>query len=452
MYLVKIINNEIETIINNLSTRKEANRISGIIKQGINCINSFTFTIYPNNEGYNLIQPYKTLVTVLNMKTNKYEFRGRVLQSSGSMSDVGVVSKTFICESELGFLCDSIQVYRECHNFTPTDYLKLLVENHNKNLENEKNFQVGDVTVTDPNDSVYRYVAYDTTWKNINEDLIGTLGGELQVRHENSRMYLDYLTEIGRTCNTEIRLGRNIRDIEKNEDVTNFYTRLVPLGAKKKIVETDEEGNEEEVELEERLTIEEINNGLNYIDDEDGIKKFGIIQGVVFWDSVTDVTNLLRKGKEYLSSQKITVNNKINALDLSLIGLDIDSFEVGNWYPLKHELLNLDYSVRVIEKSINIENPHETTITLGDKEKDIKHYQLEGMQATKEVETLRITTENINNSVKNISKNLGGTTETVEGLYTTTQELGTTTQELYTTTQELNSRSINIQRRNYMEV
>ena len=74
MYLVTIINNGVETAINEVSTSTD-NRISGTIKQGINTINSFTFTILPNNQGYNLINPLSTLVKVLNTKTNKYEFR-----------------------------------------------------------------------------------------------------------------------------------------------------------------------------------------------------------------------------------------------------------------------------------------------------------------------------------------------------------------------------------------
>ena len=70
------------------------------------------------------------------------------------------------------------------------------------------------------------------------------------------------------------------------------------------------------------------------------------------------------------------VSNKVNALDLSLIGIDIDSFEVGNYYPLIHEILGINDIVRVVEKSISIDNPHTNTITLGDLEKDIKKYNI----------------------------------------------------------------------------
>ena len=370
MYLVKIINNGEEKTINHAAVNNYSEKITGTIKQGINCIDSFTFTIYPNNIGYHAIFPYKTRITVYNVKTKKYEFIGRVLTLNSSMDDNGCISKTFICESDLGLLCDSVQMYQELHDITIKDYLQLVLENHNKNLEKDKRFEVGNITVTDSNDSLYRYTSYDTTWKNIKDDLIDKLGGELQIRYENETRYLDYLVEIGRTSDTQIRLGKNIKSISQENGISNFCTRLIAIGAK--IKTTDEEGNE--VETQERVTVADVNDGLNYVDDKEAIEQFGIIQGIINWDDVTEPENLLTKAKKYLLSQKMTISNKLNAVDLSLIGLDVDSFEVGNWYPLKHELLDIDDKVRVIEKSICIENPHETSIVLGDKNEDMKEY------------------------------------------------------------------------------
>lgn len=372
MYLVTIENNGVETVINEVSTNTN-NRVSGTIKQGINTINSFTFTIYPNNEGYNLINPLSTLVKVLNTKTNKYEFIGRVLSPTHSMSSNGLVSKSYICESELAYLLDTYQSYEEIHNATVKGYLERLIRVHNANTDSNKQFTVGNVNVIDNNDSLYRYVAYDTTKKNIDDDLIGKLGGELQIRYENDIRYLDYLQEIGKVCTTEIRLAKNLQDIEQNIDISGYCNRLVVLGSKLKT--TDDEGNE--VDLEERLTIESVNNGVRYIDDEESIAKYGIIQGQVIYDDVTDAKNLFTKGKKYLLNQRLIISNKVNALDLSLIGIDIDSFEVGNYYPLIHEILNINDTVRIVEKSISIDSPHTSTITLGDLEKDIKKYNIQ---------------------------------------------------------------------------
>ena len=396
MYLVTIINNDVETVINEISTNTN-NRVSGTIKQGINTINSFTFTIYPNNEGYNLINPLSTLVKVLNTKTNKYEFIGRVLSPTHSMNSNGLVSKTFICESELGYLLDTYQSYEEIHNVTVKGYLERLIRVHNANTDSNKQFTVGNVNVIDNNNSLYRYIAYDSTKKNIDDDLIDKLGGELQIRYENDIRYLDYLTEIGKVCSTEIRLAKNLQDIEQNIDINGYCNRLVVLGSKLK--STDDEGNE--VDLEERLTIESVNNGIRYIDDEESIKKFGVIQSQVIFDDVTDAKNLFSKGKKYLLSQRILISNKVTALDLSLIGIDIDSFEVGNYYPLIHEILNINDTVRIVEKSISIDSPHTSTITLGDLEKDIKKYNIQAKKGY--TEAMKIA-EEASNRVLSVEK------------------------------------------------
>lgn len=400
MYLVTIINDNIETIINEVNTNAN-NRISGTVKQGINTIDSFTFTILPNNQGYNLIFPIKTKVKVLNTKTNKYEFIGRVLTPSNSMGSNGLMSKSFVCESELAYLLDSMQKYEEVHNISVKDYLNKLLSVHNSKVDTDKQFKLGNVTVIDNNDSLYKNIAYDSTKKNIEDDLINTLGGELQIRYESDGKYLDYLTEIGKTCSTEIRLGKNIKDITNDIDPTNYITRLYPLGNKLKTKDT--EGNE--VDSEERLTIASVNNGLEYIDDIQGIEEFGIIEGYETWDDVTEASNLLRKGQSFLSAQRIVISNKINALDLSLIGLDIDAFEVGNYYPLIHELLDINYNVRIIEKSISIDSPENTSITLGDKQKDIKEYQLDlkkqNEKLKKENSTLKSNVKAVNTKVDN---------------------------------------------------
>ena len=396
MYLVTIENNGVETVINEVSTNTN-NRVSGTIKQGINTINSFTFTIYPNNEGYNLITPLSTIVKVLNTKTNKYEFIGRVLSPTHSMSSNGLVSKSYVCESELAYLLDTYQSYEEIHNATVRGYLERLIQVHNDNTDTNKQFIVGNVNVIDNNDSLYRYVAYDSTKKNIDDDLIGKLGGELQIRYENGIRYLDYLQEIGKVCTTEIRLAKNLQDIEQNIDVNGYCNRLVVLGAKLKT--TDDEGNE--VDTENRLTIESVNGGIRYIDDEESIAKYGIIQGQVIYDDVTDAKNLFSKGKKYLLSQRILISNKVTALDLSLIGIDIDSFEVGNYYPLKHEILGINDTVRIVEKSISIDSPHTSTITLGDLEKDIKKYNIQAKKGY--TEAIKIA-EEVSNRVVSVEK------------------------------------------------
>lgn len=401
MYFVKITNDNIDTIINAVSTNNNAPRITGTIKKGINTIDSFTFNILPNNGGYNKINALKTLVEVVNTKTNKTEFKGRILLPKHSMSDSGLLTKTVVCESELGYLMDSNQRYGEYHNISVRDFLVKIIDNHNKQVSADKRFTVGKVDVVDNNDSLYRFLEYEKTLDTIKDKLIDRLGGELRIRYENGVRYLDYLTQIGYTSPTEIRLSKNLKSIEEEKDPTSIISRLVVLGAKIKKSVTNEDGAETETDTEERLTVKSVNNGLDYIDDSDAIEQFGIIEGTVTYDDVNYPDILFNKGLSYLkSNNKIKKKYNINALDLSLIGIDIDDIDIYNYYQVINPIMGIDESLKVIEKTISIENPQNSSINVGDKFDDIKQYQLSLKRTT---DTIKEVTTKVNNTITKVN-------------------------------------------------
>lgn len=355
MYKVKIINEGKSLIINDVSTSSNAPRIEGTIKKGINTIDSFEFTIFPNNPGFNSIYALTTLIEIENTITNKLEFKGRVLLPKENMSSKGLFYKTVTCESEMAYLLDSNQIYGEYHNISVKNFLEKIISNHNGFVSEDKWFKVGTVTVKDNNDSLYKYLSYeDKTLDTIKEKLIKVLGGELQIRYENGIRYLDYLEVVGEQKETKISLGKNLESINRENNPTSIITRLIPLGNK--------------LEDDQRLTIKEVNNGIAYVDDEEAIKRYGIITGCKTWDDVTEASNLLRKGREFLkSNNKVVRKNSLSALDLSLIGLDIDTFEVGNTYLVVNPVLNISEYLRVIEKTIDINAPYKSSLTIGDK-------------------------------------------------------------------------------------
>lgn len=409
MYEVKIINDSNETIINAVSTSSEAPRITGQCKFGINTIDSFTFTILPNNQGYDLLKDLKTLVEIKNAKTNETKFKGRILIQTPDMSSSGLLSKSVICESELGYLMDSVQEYRECRDITVRGFLELIIDSHNKQVSKDKHFTVGIVDVVDNNDSLYRFLGYNKTLDTIKDKLIDRLGGELRIRYENGVRYLDYIQAIGDKKDTEIVLAKNLITIEQERDPSDVITRLIPLGAKLE-------------DSEERLTISSINNGLNYIDDEEAISEFGIIVDTVTYDDVNIVENLLRKGKEYLrENNKIKKKHKVTALDLSTIGLDVDSFEVGNTYRVINPLMKIDEDLRVIEKTLDINSPQSSSLSIGDKFEDIKDYQLDNIATAKEVKTVKETVQTTVNALNSVSVELNNT---VEILNNTNENMG----------------------------
>lgn len=410
MYQVIIKNVNEEIIINALSTDIKAPRLlSGSIKHGINTIDNFTFNITPNNIGYNKLNALTTLVEVLNIKSNNLEFKGRVLLPIESMDSNGMFLKNVTCESELGYLMDSSTVFGEYHDISVRDFLQVIIDNHNSQVDEGKKFQLGNVTVVDNNDSLYRYLGYTKTFEAIKDKLIDRLGGELKIRYENGIRYLDYLESIGEIKSTEIRLAKNLQTIELEKDPTSIISRLLPLGNKLE-------------DSEERLTIESVNNGNKYIDDIEAIEEFGVIVDSVTWDDVTQVSNLLKKGQEYLKeNNRIKKKYKVTALDLSTIGLDFDSFEVGNSYPVINPLMNINENLRIIEKTIDIYNPQSSTLGIGDKLEDIKDYQLNNIATAKEVKTVKETVQTTVSALNSVSVELNNT---VEILNNTNENMG----------------------------
>ena len=374
MYLVTANNGEGDIYLNVPSTNNNAQRITGTIKKGINVIDSFSFAIYPNNTAYSQLQQLKTKVRVFNEKTNKLEFIGRVLMTKPKMDSNGLLLTNVVCESELGYLMDSVTKYGEYHDISVRDFLQIIIENHNAQVSEDKHFTVGKVEITG---TLYRYLGYEESLNAIKDKLIERLGGELSIRYENGVRYLDYLLETGVHTSTEIRLAKNLLTIEQEKDPTQVVPRIIPLGAK--IEDSDE-----------RITIASVNDGVDYIDDVEAIETFGLVAKSVTWDDVNYPDILMRKAKEYqVANNRILKKHKIDAVDLSLINLDIDSYEVGNYYPVINPLMNINEELRVIEKAIVIESPEQSSLTIGDKFEDIKDYQLGMLKSAKSVEVLR---------------------------------------------------------------
>src|SRR5699024_4036544 len=98
-------------------------------------------------------------------------------------------------------------------------------------------------------------------------------------------------------------------------DPTEVITRLVPLGT-----QIDSENEEATDASKARLTIADVNNGVDYLDDEDLIDEFGIIERSIVWDDVTNPERLLTNGKRFLREQKTAITRtEVNAINSHLI-------------------------------------------------------------------------------------------------------------------------------------
>lgn len=351
MYTVTITNGTEKTTIHS----DNLDRISGgKVVKAVNAVDSFTFIIYPDNAGYNKLKPLTTSVTVTDDSTGKDIFIGRVLKCPDSMDEQGLICKSVTCEGRLGWLYDSVQPYAEYKVVGIRTVLASFISKHNTQVGDDKHISVGQVTVTGENNYTYS-VNWVSTMDAISEQLVGKFGGEIQLRDQNGKVYIDYLEHIGHGTDTKIELAVNLKTISREVDETSVITRLYPLGTKL----TDSE---------KRLTIGSVNGGKDYIEDSALVAKYGVISGTQTWDDVTQASILKTKATAFLkSANKAKKQYKITAVDLSTIDMNFEQFELGCWYRIVNPLMGIDEDLRIIGITINLDSPEQSELTFGDK-------------------------------------------------------------------------------------
>ena len=301
------------------------------------------------------------------------------------MDNTGLFSKTLICESVLGYLQDSTQTFEKVSNNGVLDYFQRIINTHNSQVEEHKRFKIGKITVKNQSDVPYRYIGYETTFDTIKNNLIGKLGGYIQLRLEKDGMYLDYLEKVGEDKKSPIQLGTNIETASRELDLSNLITRLVPLGADIQDTERSEETGQ--YVIRERVTIDRVNGGKRYIEDAELVKKFGIIQRPVDWTDIESDHILFQRGKQYMNAQKIAISSwNVHVVELYLIDKTYDKFKLGNTHPIDNAPLSGVERLQIIKKVIDITQPESVDLTVGSDSITLSKFQLQQQEAAKSME------------------------------------------------------------------
>lgn len=358
------------------------NIAAGSLKLKQDGIDELDLTVNPDNQLYANINPFQTHLEVYS--NSELLFRGRLLKPTTSMSDSGLFQKQLVIESVLAYLHDSVQRWQRIDDISVADFFKLLINNHNSQVEDYKRFKVGRVDVVNSTDNVYRYLDDSSTYDIIQNKLINSLGGHLQLRMEQDGNYLDYLTEVGKQHETDtpIRLGLNLKSASVVRDPTAVITRLVPLGATEET--TSSESTTGEVSTP-RVNIKSVNNGRDYLDDGGLQAQFGVIVGTQIWEDVTQPANLLTKAKSWLRSQQpVTESWTVTALELSTQDSSIEDFKVKDRYLFDSIQVAGNQYISVIEKDIDFLNWYACSLQIGEKKKSLSSYQKELKQLNRD--------------------------------------------------------------------
>ena len=270
---------------------------------------TFRFNIYTTNPCYNAIKPLKTIVYI---KDGTEEiWRGRVLSYQNNFENCKSVS----CEGIQSYFVDSIirPYERTCGM---ADQFRYYISQHNAQVESYKQFTVKSITVDDIYGSKeWKSDTYERTTDAIDK-IVDDYGGYLVVTYENGQNMISYLKNPGnQNTNQVINFGENLMDITQSVDPSNVFTILIPVAY-------DSNNN--------KVTIESVNEGKDYLESAEGIDKFGrIFYQHTFEDPIETPTALKEKATNFLAENiKNYYTISVKALDLHLLNPSIDRLNI----------------------------------------------------------------------------------------------------------------------------
>lgn len=354
------------------------------LTQELNKVDDLKFTIYPNHVYYDRIQKLNSNITLF--KDNELIFKGRVLNDDLDFNN----AKSVTCEGSLGYLFDSLirpfdfpndsqfEGYVEAQNVIEY-FLNWILNCHNSQVNDSQKILLGNVTVTDPNNYIaYSSIEYLTAHEVIKTRLLDTHGGYLRLRYETEGTYLDYIADFTvdgtsngakLACSQVVEFGNNLLDLKKSAKGEDIKTGIIPLGARIK----DNSGNQ----TDKYITIENLPNREvieGYVKSGDYIlntalaERYGKIFEVVKWDDVNDTSILQTKALNHLADRiKYEISIEVKAIDLRLTDDQIGSFKIGQYIRCKSTPHNLSDLYLLNKLALDIKNPQNTTITVGEK-------------------------------------------------------------------------------------
>lgn len=316
---------------------------SPVLKLEINGAGSLSFKIFPTHPEIHSIKPLVSIIKVYKLVGNakKWMFSGRVMTSEKDIYNTGKVE----CEGLLAFLLDSrVRPYE--YSGTPIDYVKQLIECHNAQVDKSKRFKLGNIDLADADSNNYIVRAnsnYPDTYNELRDKVVKLLGAYISVREETDGMYFDCVQTYDVNNMQEIRFGENIIDLTQTDKAEEIRTVMIGLGAE------DDEGKRPSC----------------VIENNEAIKVYGRIEGVVEFEDVTTQTQLEKKTTAYLDSvinQRVTV--EVKALDLSMTDSEIKEITLGYANVVSHPN-GINQKMLISKIQLYLMQPDKNTFTLG---------------------------------------------------------------------------------------
>lgn len=312
---------------------------------------NLSFVLPPGNNMINDIRRRKSVITV--HQDGEEIFRGQVLDDQKDKFK----QKSVYCEGIRSYLNDSQAAPYEYHG-TPRGLLEKLIAEHNAQVEEEKHFVLGNITIDRADEALdCENTAYWETFREIEEKLLGAYGGYLRVRVEGGVYYIDWLKDYGKKNRQKIRFAVNLIDIKDKNDSAEIFTILRPLGAST----IGEDG-----EYSDPVTVASVNGGRDYIEDAEAIARYGRIWHVHSWAHIEEPAKLLSKAQEYMKIGAELRTITLQAIDMHFLDGGIQAIHAGDTVHIVSTPHGIDLEKVCSKMEIDLLEPDKTVYTFGE--------------------------------------------------------------------------------------
>ena len=400
-----------------------------------NAAGEASFTILSHHPYYDRLHKLSSVFEIT--QDGKAIFRGRMTDDGKDFDN----KKKVELEGALAYFNDSIirpfsfpedfldnPEYQEAaaSGNTVRFLLGWFIDQHNSQVSSFQQFKLGNVTVSDPNNYVYKYdKSYSKTLEILKTRLWeSSLGGYICVRYEDDGNYIDYLSGFDQTNSQPIVFGENLLDVSSETDSTETYSAIIPLGGEI----TKKSGNDyvgdyvtiEGVETE-QLTLKDLPDG-NITDDivkigdvlysRSAVSQYGWIYAPVSattWDDVTKAENLLSNGVDFLNKNRGFLETvTIHAFDLHLTDSEIEAFRVNKNVIVESRQHNNSGIYPLSEIDIDIGNPQNTKITVGATRRVLTDLTIDTARQLQSIKRDYVTNQSLVGVTEQIGDNLDG--------------------------------------------
>lgn len=329
-------------------SRVKATALTALRAQlGLNKGGAATIGLPPGHPAYNDFTSYRSVVEIYRDKVLR--FRGRALYPT----DDFYLNRTITCEGERCFLRDGIhRPYN--YNDTPANIFRTTVGLYNAQVEAFKQFVVGTVDGISTDAIVLENEEAETFAATLDK-LIELCGGYfIFTTNQDGQRVINWYADIGYSNSQSVDFGSNLMDFSRTTANSDLATRIIPYGAKDETTGA-------------RLTIASVNDGLDFIQDDEAIALRGVITKAVYWDEIVTPDALLTRAQQYLAESKNLVSSlELTAIDLSLIDKSVDTFRVGDLIKVTSKPHGMNGELyQLTEQDIDFLQPQNDRIVLG---------------------------------------------------------------------------------------